>query len=199
MNRCSSKALNAIAYVLPMLILALLFMFPPGLRASASNSGLHADIAALLKQEGLTGAVWAMLDPDGGFTVDAAGVKDARSGQLLSPDDRVHIGSVAKPLIATGVLRLVTEGKLSLDTPVLPVPFFLGQSFLQLGDLTPASALLAVVTAMLPLAMLVGLVLYFCRRPAGAVAVLDGLAMLAVLQWAIVLATWSLLPLQLWA
>jgi len=99
-----------------MLILALLFMFPPGLRASASNSGLHADIAALLKQEGLTRAVWAMLDPERGITVDAAGVKDARTGQSLGADDRVHVGSVVKPLIATGVLRLVTEGKLSLDT-----------------------------------------------------------------------------------
>ena len=74
-----------------------------------------------------------------------------------------------------------------------------GQSFLQLGDLTLASALLAMVTAALPLAMRVGLGLYFRRRPAGAVAVLDGLAMLAVVQWALVLAAWELVPLRLWA
>jgi len=55
------------------------------------------------------------------------------------------------------------------------------------------------VTAVLPLAMLVGLGLYFRRRPAGSVAVFDVLAMLAVLQWAIVLAAWGLVPLQLWA
>lgn len=93
-------------------------MFPAGLLASASPSGLHADIAALLKQQGLTGAVWATVDPERGITVAAAGVKDARTGEALGADDRVHVGSVVKPLIATGVLRLVTEGKLSLDTPV---------------------------------------------------------------------------------
>jgi len=112
-------------------------------------------------------------------------------------------------LVLAGVLRTVRR-RLRPSDPlffpflaavalVLPVPFFLGQSFLQLGDLTAASALLAVVTAVLPLAMLVGLALYFRRRPAGAVAVLDVLAMLAVLQWAIVLAAWGLVPLQLWA
>lgn len=118
MNQRLGKTRNTRAKVLPALILALLLSFPLGLSASASSSGLHADVAALLKQQALTGAVWATVDFDGGITVDAAGVKDARSGQLLSPDDRVHIGSVAKPLIATGVLRLVTEGRLSLDTPV---------------------------------------------------------------------------------
>ena len=112
------KVRNTKLDVLRALILALLLIFPSGLFASASSSGLNADVAALLKQQGLMGAVWATVDPDGGITVDAAGAKDARSGQLLGPDDRVHIGSVAKTLIATGVLRLVTEGKLSLDTPV---------------------------------------------------------------------------------
>ena len=118
MNQCLGKTRNTRPIVLPALILALLLSFPLGLFASASSSGLHADVAALLTQQELTGAVWATVDPDEGITLDAAGVKDARNGQLLSPDDRVHIGSVAKPLIATGVLRLVTEGKLSLDTPV---------------------------------------------------------------------------------
>ena len=111
-------------------------------------------------------------------------------------------------LVLAGVLRTVRRRLrpsgplffpfLAAGALVLPVPFFMGQSFLQLGDLTVASALLAVVTAALPLAMFVGLGLYFHQRPAGAVAVLDVLAMLAVLQWAIVLAAWKLVPLQLW-
>ncbi len=113
-----AKVHNAKLDVLHALILALLLVLPSGLFASASSLGLHADVAALLKQQGLMGAVWATVDPDGRITVDAAGIKDARSGQLLGPDDRVHIGSVVKTLIATGVLRLVTERRLSLDTPV---------------------------------------------------------------------------------
>jgi len=106
------------------------------------------------------------------------------------------VGAVHRRLRASDPLFVPFLAAVAL---VLPVPFFLGQSFLQLGDLTPASALLAGVTAVLPLAMLVGLASHFRHRPAGAVAVLDGLAMLAVLQWAIVLAAWGLVPLQLWA
>lgn len=81
---------------------------------------------------------------------------------------------------------------------LLPLPLFLRQSFLQLGDLTPASGLLAAATAALPLSMLVGAVMHFRRGARGAIATLDLLAMLAVLQLALVLAAWGLLPLRLW-
>ena len=118
MKQRLGKVVHARGYALHALILALLLLFPTGLCASVSSTGLHADVAELLKQQGLTGAVWATADLENGITVGAAGIKDARSGQLLRPDDRVHVGSVAKTLIATGVLRLVTDGKLSLDTPV---------------------------------------------------------------------------------
>lgn len=81
---------------------------------------------------------------------------------------------------------------------VLPVPFFLGQSFLRLGDLTMASALLALVTAALPLAMVLGLWRRVDRDMAGPGDVLEVTAEVAVLQWAVVLAYWGLLPLRLW-
>lgn len=81
---------------------------------------------------------------------------------------------------------------------LVPVPFFLGQSFLQLGDLTPASALLALATGVLPLAMIFGLWRRFDRGTKGWNAVLDTLATVAVLQWTIVLAFWGLVPLRLW-
>lgn len=74
---------------------------------------LTPQVAALLREQGLDGAVWTTLDAQG-----AAGVSDARSGKLMRMDQRVHVGSVAKTLLATGVLRLVSEHRLSLDTPV---------------------------------------------------------------------------------
>lgn len=79
---------------------------------------------------------------------------------------------------------------------VLPIPFFFGQSFLELGDLTVASALLAVLTAALPVTMMAGLIVAM-RQPRAARA--DVAAMLAVLQSSVVLACWGLLPLRLWA
>ena len=78
---------------------------------------------------------------------------------------------------------------------LLPVPLFLRQSFLQLGDPTPASISLAVVTAALPFAMLVGLVVHACMPKPRA---LDAAALLAVLQWVVVLAAWDLMPMLMW-
>lgn len=82
---------------------------------------------------------------------------------------------------------------------VLPLPFFYGQSFLQLGDVTIASVLLAIVTALWPLSMLAGLMAALRHRPWSARMTLDAAAMLAVLQWTCVLAWWGLVPLRMWA
>lgn len=74
---------------------------------------LTTHIAALLQEQGLAGAVWTTLEAQG-----AAGVSDARSGKPMRVDQRVHIGSVAKTLLATGVLQLISEQRLSLDAPL---------------------------------------------------------------------------------
>lgn len=91
--------------------------------ASAALTGveLHAQMEQSLKVEGLTGAVWSLVHADGTITTDAAGLKNASTGELLSADHQVHVGSVTKTLIAAGILRLVSEGRLSLDTPVAEV------------------------------------------------------------------------------
>ena len=81
---------------------------------------------------------------------------------------------------------------------LLSLPLFFLQSFLQLGDLTVASATLAVATALLPLGMLVCVGQQIRSRTSGALATLDVAAALAVLQWTIVLAAWGLVPLRLW-
>lgn len=99
--------------------LLLLMLLPAALLAAPS--ALHTGIADVLDQEGLSGAVWATVDADGTIAVDAAGIKDARSKEALAVDDRVQVGSIAKTLLATGILRLVTQGRLALDAPVSEV------------------------------------------------------------------------------
>ncbi len=106
-------------HVLPALILGWLLVLPSALVASPSE--LHDRVVTVLQQEGLTGAVWSTVDTDGSVAVDAAGVKDARSGALLEAEDRVHVGSVTKTLLATGVLRLVSQQRIALETPVSEV------------------------------------------------------------------------------
>ena len=84
--------------------------------ASAVAAELETDIVRALEADGITGAVWGTLDEHGNIRTDAAGL--AAAHRPMRPDDRVQVGSIAKMMLATGVLRLVSEGRLSLDTPV---------------------------------------------------------------------------------
>jgi CubicO group peptidase (beta-lactamase class C family) len=85
--------------------------------AQDPHDPLTRSIESALVEEGLVGATWALVTPEG-TTIGAAGLNDASRQRPMSPDDRVQVGSVAKALIATGVLRLVTLGRIDLDAPV---------------------------------------------------------------------------------
>jgi CubicO group peptidase (beta-lactamase class C family) len=85
--------------------------------AQGSPDALTASIETALVEEGLVGATWALVTPEG-TTTGAAGLNDASRQRPMSPDDRVQVGSVAKALVATGVLVLVTQGRVDLDAPV---------------------------------------------------------------------------------
>lgn len=79
---------------------------------------MDSEISNALEREGLVGAVWSTVAPDGSIVTGAAGSRDARSGTPMRASDKVQVGSIAKSLIATGILRLVSEGRLRLDAPV---------------------------------------------------------------------------------
>ena len=88
---------------------------------SRDDSALAVDMARILREEGLTGATWALVAPGRATTTGAAGVRDARSGAPMHPDTHVQVGSVTKALLAIGVLRLAGEGRLALDAPIEPL------------------------------------------------------------------------------
>jgi D-alanyl-D-alanine carboxypeptidase len=48
----------------------------------------------------------------------AAGLADKATGQPMRPQDRMHIGSITKTFVATVVLQLAAEGRLSLTDSV---------------------------------------------------------------------------------
>ena len=81
---------------------------------------------------------------------------------------------------------------------LVPVPFFLAQHFMALGDLTLASGLLAAVTFLLPVAMLLTIVRVWRMPKKSRLALAHGLAAIFALQWFAVLAVAGLLPLRLW-
>lgn len=98
----------------------------------------------------------------------------------------------ARRLSIRDPLLLPCAGAVAL---LLPVPLLYRQPMMQLGDMTSASIVLAVVTALLPLTMALGLGIALYRKRLG----LDSVAMIAVLQGSLLLAAWDLLPLRLWA
>jgi CubicO group peptidase (beta-lactamase class C family) len=97
------------------LLAATLVACPAG--AQGPRGLLEASIETILLEEDLVGATWALVTPEG-TTIGAAGLNDASLRRPMSPDDRVQVGSVAKALVATGVLRLVTLGRIDLDSPL---------------------------------------------------------------------------------
>jgi CubicO group peptidase (beta-lactamase class C family) len=100
-------------HTLKNLLLLLLGLMALSTPLRAQQGPRAHELASFLRAQGLHGAVWSTLESRG-----AAGVSNARSGALMRADHRVQVGSVAKTVLAAGILRLVSERRLSLDTPV---------------------------------------------------------------------------------
>lgn len=98
-------------------LLALLLL-TPAFDAHSVPRDLKVPIERALEEEGLTGAVWATVDSNGVVTTGAAGTRDVDTGEALQPDSKVHVGSIAKTFIASGVLHLVSAGLVDLDAPL---------------------------------------------------------------------------------
>lgn len=86
--------------------------------AGDAEPSLQRELETALREEGMAGAVWATVDEAGGIRTGAAGLANAATGERMQPDTRVHVGSIAKTFIATGVLMLASEGRVDLDAPV---------------------------------------------------------------------------------
>lgn len=102
------------------LLLCLVFIVSAAsdLQAKPDQNSLDASIAAALKEEGLTGAAWATRHADGHVVFGQTGYRDAENKLSFLPGSKFHVGSVTKTLLATGILRLVSTGKIKLDDPV---------------------------------------------------------------------------------
>lgn len=84
-------------------------------RAAATD--LPSDLEIILIEEGLTGVAWSLIGENGEVSLGATGLRDNPSQSNFTIDTRFHVGSLTKSLLATGVLRLATEGLIELDAP----------------------------------------------------------------------------------
>ena len=78
------------------------------------------------------------------------------------------------------------------------IGLYLGGS-LALGDFTLASALLAIVTLLVPVGLLLTLIFAWRARAKTWVNLLHSIAAVFALQWCVILIAAAMLPLRLWA
>ena len=78
---------------------------------------LDVQIKQILDSEKLVGISWATTS-DGAATIGSAGHSNLGSGSVFNESSKVHVGSITKTVLAMGVMRLITQGQLSLDTEV---------------------------------------------------------------------------------
>ena len=97
--------------------------------SEATAKQLEKDAPELMKKFGVPGLEMALIRRGKTTWLHAFGVKDAKTGQLVTNDTTFEAASLSKPVFAYGVLKLVEQGKLGLDVPLttyLPKPYTTG-------------------------------------------------------------------------
>jgi CubicO group peptidase (beta-lactamase class C family) len=100
----------------------------------ATIAALRKRIPELLKESSVPGLSLALIRDGKTYWVQGFGVRNAKTGQAVTEDTVFEAASLSKPVFAYGVLRLVDQGKLDLDTPLtryLPKPYIDGDARLE--------------------------------------------------------------------
>jgi D-alanyl-D-alanine carboxypeptidase len=91
----------------------------PALPADEQHA-LDAVVERLIAAQDVPGAVAGVWIGGRGAWMHAAGIGDLQTAAPITRDDHFRIASVSKTFVATAVLQLVDEGKLSLDDTLEP-------------------------------------------------------------------------------
>jgi D-alanyl-D-alanine carboxypeptidase len=78
-------------------------------------SAIDNAITEALRETNSPGFIVGIWSQDGNY-VKAAGVSNLVTGEPMKPENHFRMGSITKTFVGTVVLKLVDEGKLSLDT-----------------------------------------------------------------------------------
>ena len=98
----------------------------PKLSADTTVLKLEKDAPELMKKDRVPGLEIALIRNGKTTWIHAFGVKDAKTSQAVSNETTFEAASLGKPVFAYAVLKLVDQGKLSLDVPLttyLPKPY----------------------------------------------------------------------------
>ena len=117
-SRKGSRAVGAFGVLLA---LVLVLAGPVAAQFERSNSRttrLTTAIKRVMRQASLPGATVGVWQQGADPYVRAFGVRNEATGQPMTTDLHVRIGSATKPFIGTAVLQLVDRGKVGLDSPI---------------------------------------------------------------------------------
>ncbi|HTA25286.1 MAG TPA: serine hydrolase [Terriglobales bacterium] len=95
---------------------------------------LQKEIPAMMQQAQIPGLSIAIIRKGKTYWLQNYGARDANLKAPVTDETVFNVGSLSKPVFAYGVLKLVDEGKLSLDVPLtryLPKPYIEGDDRLQ--------------------------------------------------------------------
>ncbi len=82
---------------------------------------LEEALAATMRRYDAPGGVLLLSGPDGPPQIAAAGLAERAQRRPVTPNTRFHVASTGKMMTAVAALQLVQEGKIALDSPVLPL------------------------------------------------------------------------------
>jgi len=101
----------------------------PGVGSDQSFSGLDSAITVKMTQFKVPGMAIAIVRDEKLVYVKSYGYADKETGQKASNDNLYRIASISKPVTYIAILKLVQEGKLSLDQKVFGKGAILGDDF----------------------------------------------------------------------
>ncbi|MFF8835457.1 serine hydrolase domain-containing protein [Streptomyces sp. NPDC015130] len=91
---------------------------PPGGLGPQVEARLDKAVADIRTQAGIPGVVVGLWMPGKGSYVRATGVADTATGEPMSADSYIRIGSETKTFTVTALLQLVDDGRVGLDDPI---------------------------------------------------------------------------------
>ncbi len=96
-----------------------LFLVLVSLNIAYADSDIHieTEIQNTIENEDIVGLSWSTVS-NGHVEVGSAGYANISKLEHMKPAQKMHVGSVAKSVLAMGVLHLIFEGRLSLDSNV---------------------------------------------------------------------------------
>lgn len=87
--------------------------------SSQSEDKLSHLVTDLMEQASIPGVSLTVIDNKGTFLNKHFGVSEVKSDKGVNPNTLFEAASLSKPLFAEIVLRLVKQGKINLDTPLI--------------------------------------------------------------------------------